>query len=100
MGLTMGQLAGRVGIRFQQIQKYECGANRISAHRLFQLANALEVKVDYFYEGLETTAPVVPGANTQTPEVKLRIAVATAFDEGMDESAVMRVVLKAGDRRD
>jgi transcriptional regulator with XRE-family HTH domain len=42
-----------VGIRFQQIQKYECGANRISAARLWQLAGALETPVAYFYEGLE-----------------------------------------------
>src|SRR5687768_17039814 len=43
LGLTQQQLAGAVGVRFQQIQKYECGANRISAARLWQLAEALEV---------------------------------------------------------
>jgi transcriptional regulator with XRE-family HTH domain len=42
LGLTQQQLAVQVGIRFQQIQKYECGANRISAARLWQLAEALE----------------------------------------------------------
>ena len=42
----------QVGIRFQQIQKYECGANRISAARLWQLAEALETPVNYFYDGL------------------------------------------------
>ena len=42
LGLTQQQLAMQVGIRFQQIQKYECGANRISAARLWQLAEALE----------------------------------------------------------
>ena len=52
MGLTQQQLAESVGIRFQQIQKYECGANRISAARLWRLAEALEVPVGYFYEGL------------------------------------------------
>ena len=41
-----------VGIRFQQIQKYECGANRISAARLWQLAEALETPVSYFFDGL------------------------------------------------
>ncbi len=53
LGLTQQQLAGQVGIRFQQIQKYECGANRISAARLWQLAEALESPVSYFYDGLE-----------------------------------------------
>lgn len=52
MGLTQQQLGDSVGIRFQQIQKYECGANRISAARLWALAEALEVPVGYFYEGL------------------------------------------------
>jgi transcriptional regulator with XRE-family HTH domain len=52
LGLTQQQLASAVGIRFQQIQKYECGANRISAARLWQLSEALEVAVAYFYDGL------------------------------------------------
>jgi transcriptional regulator with XRE-family HTH domain len=52
LGLTQQQLAGACGVRFQQIQKYECGANRISAARLWQLANALEVPVGYFYDEL------------------------------------------------
>ena len=52
LGLTQQQLANQVGIRFQQIQKYECGANRISAARLWQLAEALESPVSYFYDGL------------------------------------------------
>jgi len=52
LGLTQQQVAEAVGIRFQQIQKYECGANRISAARLWQLSEALEVPVGYFYDGL------------------------------------------------
>ena len=52
LGLTQQQLAMAVGVRFQQIQKYECGANRISAARLWQLSEALEVPVSYFFDGL------------------------------------------------
>ncbi len=52
LGLTQQQLASAVGIRFQQIQKYECGANRISAARLWQLSEALEIPIGYFYDGL------------------------------------------------
>lgn len=51
LGLTQQQLGDRVGIRFQQIQKYECGANRISAARLWELAEALQTPVSYFYDG-------------------------------------------------
>lgn len=52
LGLTQQQLAAAVGVRFQQIQKYECGANKISASRLWSLAQALQVQPDYFFEGL------------------------------------------------
>jgi transcriptional regulator with XRE-family HTH domain len=57
LGLTQQQLAIVVGVRFQQIQKYECGANRISASRLWRLAEVLGVPVGYFYDGLETERP-------------------------------------------
>ena len=59
LGLTQQQLAVAIGIRFQQIQKYECGANRISAARIFELAAALEVPVGYFYEGLDEGEPAI-----------------------------------------
>ena len=52
LGLTQQQLAQAVGVRFQQIQKYECGANRVSAARLWRIASALEVPVSYFFDGL------------------------------------------------
>jgi transcriptional regulator with XRE-family HTH domain len=52
LGLTQQQLADACGVRFQQIQKYECGANRVSAARLWRIAGALETPVSYFYEGL------------------------------------------------
>jgi transcriptional regulator with XRE-family HTH domain len=52
LGMTQQQLATAVGVRFQQIQKYECGANRISAARLWQLSEALDVPVSYFFDQL------------------------------------------------
>lgn len=59
VGMTQQRLAECVGIKFQQIQKYETGANRVSASRLWDIADALEVDVAFFFEGLkdeETTA--------------------------------------------
>ncbi len=53
-GMTQQQLAEQVGIKFQQIQKYETGANRVSASRLWDIADSLEVPVSFFFEGLET----------------------------------------------
>ncbi len=52
-GMTQQQLAENVGIKFQQIQKYETGANRVSASRLWDIADALDVSVSFFFEGLD-----------------------------------------------
>lgn len=51
-GITQQQLAEAVGIKFQQIQKYETGMNRVSASRLWDIAEALGVKVSFFFDGL------------------------------------------------
>ena len=56
IGMTQQQLANAVGIKFQQIQKYETGANRVSASRLWDIAAALEVPVSFFFEGLDEEA--------------------------------------------
>ena len=53
IGMTQQQLAGRVGIKFQQIQKYETGANRVSASRLWDIAEALDTPVSAFFDGIE-----------------------------------------------
>ncbi|PCD77476.1 helix-turn-helix domain-containing protein [Pseudothioclava arenosa] len=52
IGVTQQQLADKVGIKFQQIQKYETGMNRVSASRLWDIADALGVPVAFFFEGL------------------------------------------------
>jgi len=52
-GTTQQQLADQVGIKFQQIQKYETGMNRVSASRLWDIAHSLGVDVSFFFEGLD-----------------------------------------------
>ena len=52
VGMTQQQLADKVGIKFQQIQKYETGMNRVSASRLWDIAEALGVQIAFFFEGL------------------------------------------------
>lgn len=56
MGLSQTQVADALGITFQQIQKYERGANRVSASKLYEIAKSLQAPVAYFFEGLEATA--------------------------------------------
>jgi len=54
--LSQQVLADRLGVTFQQVQKYENGKNRVSAGRLFELARALETRTTYFYDGMEAAA--------------------------------------------
>ena len=51
--MTQQQLGDKVGVKFQQIQRYESGTTRISADRMWDIAAALDVPVSFFYEGLE-----------------------------------------------
>lgn len=53
LGLSQTELGNLVGVRFQQIQKYEIATNRVSASRLWDIAHALKVPVSFFFEGLE-----------------------------------------------
>lgn len=53
VGMTQQQLAERVGIKFQQIQKYETGMNRVSASRLYEISGTLDVPVSHFFDGLD-----------------------------------------------
>ena len=60
VGMTQQQLGDIVGIKFQQIQKYETGMNRISASRLWDIAQALDVSISFFFEGFEGEGPGTP----------------------------------------
>lgn len=63
IGMTQQQLADKVGIKFQQIQKYETGMNRVSASRLWDVADALGVTIAFFFEGLGEGDAPKPAAN-------------------------------------
>ena len=61
VGMTQQQLADKVGIKFQQIQKYETGMNRVSASRLWDIAESLGVPISFFFDGLAGAEPQVQG---------------------------------------
>ena len=54
LGMNQEELAQRLGLTFQQVQKYESGANRVSASRLSEIADVLGVSVEYFFGGLSS----------------------------------------------
>ena len=66
-GMTQQKLAELVGIKFQQIQKYETGANRVSASRLWDIADALGVQVSFFFEGLKDGEDTMSDATSALP---------------------------------
>ncbi|MGB0843378.1 MAG: helix-turn-helix domain-containing protein [Alphaproteobacteria bacterium] len=53
LGFSQGRLGAAVGLTFQQVQKYERGANRVGASRLYEISRVLKVPVAYFFDGLE-----------------------------------------------
>jgi len=52
MGLSQEKLAKSLGVSFQQVQKYEIGINRVSAGRLWDISDTLEVDIGYFFEDI------------------------------------------------
>ncbi len=64
LGMTQQQLADAVGIKFQQIQKYETGMNRVSASRLWNIAETLGVGISFFFEGIDDASEAGSAANT------------------------------------
>ena len=75
--LTQDGLAQRLGISFQQVQKYENGTNRVSSSRLWAIANSLGIPITYFFEDLEQTdiSPGVPlDDENSLPDRTIRVA--------------------------
>ncbi|MEX0759364.1 MAG: helix-turn-helix transcriptional regulator [Tistlia sp.] len=81
LGLTQQRLAEMIGVTYQQAHKYERGINRVSAGRLYELAQALEVEVGYFFDEFDPTQPC-----EQMPErQRMSLDVARNFARINDE---------------
>jgi transcriptional regulator with XRE-family HTH domain len=72
-GFSQGQLGNRIGVTFQQVQKYEHGVNRIGSGRLVRIAKVLGVPVRALFDGVETAA------QSQAPSMLRVLADARAF---------------------
>ena len=80
--ISQQELAGHLSLTFQQVQKYERGSNRISASKLFEIAQVLQVPVAYFFEGYhQEGAEAAPFAGPQA-EVHEFLRSAEAMDLG------------------
>ena len=101
LGFTQDQLGEALGISYQQIQKYETGANRISAGRLYQITETLETPVGWFFDGagthqdrseedsLSSTRPVIELVRgfSRIGEDRLRMAVLSLVRTLADQPA-------------
>jgi transcriptional regulator with XRE-family HTH domain len=68
--MSQEKLGDQLGVTFQQVQKYERGANRVGASRLWRMSQVLDVPVSFFYDGLGEDMPATEfGEGDQTPVV-------------------------------
>jgi transcriptional regulator with XRE-family HTH domain len=69
LGLSQEKLGEKIGLTFQQVQKYERGANRIGASRLHELSQVLDVPVSFFYDETDPVrAPAIPSGLEEAPQ--------------------------------
>ena len=74
LGYSQQKLGDALDLTFQQVQKYESGANRMGASRLFQMAQVLDVPVSYFFENLpESEIPTVWSNRKNAPKIKREV---------------------------
>jgi transcriptional regulator with XRE-family HTH domain len=93
MGLSQSELAEGLGISFQQVQKYESGANRISGSRLWDIAQLLQVQVGHFFDGLESSLePANEGTASEGPIDRQTLEIARAVNRIDDESLKTQLV--------
>jgi transcriptional regulator with XRE-family HTH domain len=86
LGLTQQQLAGMIGVTYQQMNKYVRGINRVSAGRLYDIACALNAPVGYFYEGLDQEAP-----QSTSPRRRMLLDLTRDFSEIQNEKQQVAV---------
>ena len=107
-GISQTILAERIGVTFQQVQKYERGADRVGASRLAQIASVLDVSVGEFFESSRTGPPGLnspvhllagPGAwrvlaaQVRTPGPRLRSRIAKLVESIADRTSVPKATV-------
>ncbi|MCF7748828.1 helix-turn-helix domain-containing protein [Sulfitobacter sp. M39] len=78
--LSQTDVAKRLKLSFQQIQKYEIGSNRVAASRLFELSQILDVTPAYFFEGLHDNTNDAPASD---PSIEIVSALAAIHDDAL-----------------
>jgi transcriptional regulator with XRE-family HTH domain len=98
LGVSQERLAEALGLTFQQVQKYERGANRVSASKLYEIARFLSAPISYFFEGLaDPTTGAHPGLDEDGPE--LRVHEFLMAPEGLELAAAFPKIQRPRLRR-
>ncbi len=84
------KLASEIDVTFQQLQKYEKGVNRISASKLYKLANILDVNIYDFYEGLAVNGKEAPLIQIINPKI---LQAAMIMDSVEDKALVKQILI-------
>ncbi|WP_304169711.1 helix-turn-helix domain-containing protein [Phenylobacterium aquaticum] len=95
LGVSQEKLADSIGLTFQQVQKYERAANRVSASKLWEMARALRTSISYFFDGLGDAARTAPGEPEGPPPAHAFLLT----PEGMELAAAFPKIRKARVRR-
>ena len=95
LGVSQEKLAEDLGLTFQQVQKYERGANRVSASKLYEIARSLSTPVSFFFDGLNDPTQSKPGEAAQENSVHDFLMT----NEGLELAAVFPKVKRARLRR-
>ncbi|MEQ8247882.1 MAG: helix-turn-helix domain-containing protein [Alphaproteobacteria bacterium] len=101
LGLTQEQLADALGISYQQVQKYETAANRVSAGRLYEIAAKLDSDIGFFFDGLDPSllgTPVEHGGKSRSTVELVRSF--SEIGDGAVRSAVVGLLKDLGEKTD
>ena len=97
LGLSQGDIATHAGIKFQQVQKYETGHNRISASRLFEIAEKLQVAIGFFWEGLPSSYATSNKPDPLRPQTNDEAAMLIAYrNAGTAQASLLELAKAAG----
>jgi transcriptional regulator with XRE-family HTH domain len=97
VGMSQEKLGDRLGLTFQQVQKYEKGSNRVSASRLFQMSEILGVPVQFFYD--EMAGPAMAAADSGVGGTGDRVMDLVTSSEGLQLNQAFVEIRSAEVRR-
>ena len=92
LGLSQEALAKKIGITFQQVQKYENGINRISASRLWDISKLLKVQVEYFFDGMNESIQAQSPRSLRKNTIRSRQEIGESFDDPMLRQESIRLI--------